>query len=300
MNDRRPRASAADDLVVEYHDWLVTERGLAASTVRNYLRDARQFLAEQDGRDLADLALSDVSSFMVHECARRTSGSAKRLACGLRSLMRYLHLAGITERELAQAVPAPKHWRGGWLPRGFSAEEVAALVTSSDRDSALGRRDHAIVVILARLGLRAAEVAALSLDDLDWVGGEITVHGKGNRTERLPLPVDVGEALVAHLEQGRPQADCRAFFLRAAGPKGARHRRRCQMWCAEGVCGPGWHLEERIGCATVPLPHWCAPADHWMRSARFCASTPASHRPHAKVDFARLGELAQPWPEGLS
>jgi site-specific recombinase XerD len=301
MKDQHRTASAADDLVADYHEWLVSERGLAASTIKYYVDDARQFLGEQDGRELADLAFSDVRAFMVRECARRTTGSARKLATSLRSLLRYLHLAGITNAELAQAVPAPKHWRGSWLPRGLSAEEVAAVVVASDRDTATGRRDYAIVVILARLGLRAAEVAALSLDDLDWSRGEIIVRGKANHTERLPLPVDVGEALVAYLRHGRPQASCRSLLLRAAGPKVGLSplavsnvvRRACVR---AGLAPQGAH-RLRHSAATALLRAGGS-MDEVSQVLRQHASQVTAH--YAKVDFDRLRTLALPWPGAVA
>lgn len=145
------------------------------------------------------------------------------------------------------------------------------LLAASDEKSGVGRRDHAILVILVRLGLRAGEVAGLSLDDVDWRAGEITVSGKGARTERLPLPVDVGEALVAYLEHGRPKTSCWALFLRADGLLGLS---------ATGVASVVWRACARAGTSAVG-PHRlrhsaattsCGPGPRSMRSARCCAT----------------------------
>jgi integrase len=147
----------------------------------------------------------------------------------LRSLLRFLFLEGHIAQRLGDAVPAvsvPK----GFLPRGLTAKVVEALLASCGTSTKVGRRDLAVRTVLSRLGLRAGEVAGLQLDELDWAHGELVVRGKGRRTERLPMPVDVGEALVAYLSSGRPKVECRAVFLRVhapIGPIGLLHRRAC-------------------------------------------------------------------------
>ena len=156
--------------------------------------------------------------YVVAQCRGRAPGSAKFLVTGLRSLLGYLFLTGRTRCQLAGAVPMVAHWGAGSLPRALSPQTVAALLASCDTATLGGRRDQAILVLLARLGLRAGEVAGLELDDLDWRAGEISVHGKGSRRERLPLPADAGEALVAYLHGGRPRAGCRKVFLRLNAP----------------------------------------------------------------------------------
>jgi site-specific recombinase XerC len=144
----------------------------------------------------------------------------------LRSFLTWLHVEGRIDQRLAQAVPAPSGPHESGLPRWLSSPELAALLAAGEVKSVVGRRDQAIVVMLVRLGLRAAEAAGLSLDDVDWRAGEITVSGKGARTERLPLPVDVSEALVAYLQHERPKTDCRALFVRADTPAGPQRSHR--------------------------------------------------------------------------
>src|ERR1035438_603091 len=163
MTDPRQTA-AAQALIEHYRDWLVAERGLATGTIRSYVPTARLFLSECSRLDLQSLTLGEVNSFVVRECRRRSTGSAKNLVKGLRSLLRYLYLEGLTDRPLAPAVPTPAGWRDN-LPRGLGADELRALLAEDGGAGPLGRRDHAIVVMLARLGLRAGEVAALGLDD---------------------------------------------------------------------------------------------------------------------------------------
>src|SRR6202521_5081032 len=171
-------SSSAVELVEDYRGWRVTERALAANTIDYYVRAARLLLWELEGRDLAELTLGEVSGFMVRHSRRLGVGSAKNLATGLRSFLGYLYLRGLSDRQLAQAVPAPPRPHGAGLPRWLSSPELVALLAASDETSEVGRRDYAILVILVRLGLRAAEVAGLSLDDIDWRAGEITVSGK--------------------------------------------------------------------------------------------------------------------------
>ena len=168
--------------------------------------------------DWATLSGRDVTRFMLAECACRGGSSARNLAAGLRSFLRFLHVEGLTAVGLAAAVPSVAGWQGRSLPTGFEPVQVRRLLECCDRDLATGRRDFAILTVLARLGLRAAEVAGMRLDDLDWRAGELIVHGKGQRDERLPLPSDVGDAVVEYLSRDRRDTECRAVFLRMLAP----------------------------------------------------------------------------------
>ncbi len=294
-----PKASCPGSnvqLVEDYRSWLVTERALAPNTVRYYVPAARLLLSDCGGRDLRDLTLADVTEFMVRHSRRLAVGTAKNLAVGLRSFLTYLHVEGVTDLQLAQAVPAPPGPHESGLPRWLGSPEVAALLAVHDDRSVLGRRDHAIVVMLVRLGLRAGEVAGLSLDDIDWHAGEIIVRGKGARTERLPLPVDVGEALVAYLKHGRPKTDCRALFLRANVPLGLS---------ASGVGGVVQRASARAGLHAIGphrLRHSAATA--MLRAGASLDEVGQVLRQrdaqviarYAKVDFVALRTLAAPWP----
>ncbi|MGH7748873.1 MAG: tyrosine-type recombinase/integrase, partial [Candidatus Dormibacteria bacterium] len=204
-----------DVLIEEYRHYLVGDRGLAAQTVRGYLAGARSFLthlAADNGLDLAGLTAEQVKDFVLAECRQRQVGSAKVLVTALRSLLRFMSFKGYTAHPLAGAVPAPAAMGGGYLPRGLAPEAVTALLASCDSSTLVGRRDLAILTVLSRLGLRAGEVTGLRLDDLDWRHGEVVVRGKGARQERLPLPVDVGEAMVAYLRV-RPSVEERTVLL---------------------------------------------------------------------------------------
>ena len=212
-----------DRLLAAYREYLHHERGLAVATVASLERVARMFLLERGeplDDALAQLSAREVTEFVIAQCTsgRFTAASAKNVTGGLRSLLRFLHLAGFTPVALADAVPSVAGWRLASLPRALDPDTVARLLGSCDRSTVIGRRDLAILTILARLGLRAGEVAKLRLEDIDWRAGELTIRGKGATTERLPLPRDVGIALVAYLRDGRPLCPLREVFLPVHAP----------------------------------------------------------------------------------
>ncbi|MGH7477952.1 MAG: tyrosine-type recombinase/integrase, partial [Longimicrobiales bacterium] len=219
-----PPLTAVEELLARYRVYLLRERGLAASTVRCYADLVRPFLAGRTrpdgGLELERLRPADVTAFVLAQSRRRRPRSAKLVVTALRSLLGFLHVDGVLARPLAAAVPSVAGWRLSGLPRGLGPAQVRGLLAACDRRTAVGRRDFAVLTLLVRLGLRAGELAALALEDVDWRRGEITVRGKGDRRERLPLPVDVGEALTAYLRPGRPLPvdGCRQLFLRARAP----------------------------------------------------------------------------------
>jgi site-specific recombinase XerD len=295
-----PPASRLDGLVEDYRQWLVTERSLASNTVRCRVADARLFLSEFADRDLGSLMLADVTGFMVRHCQRLSVENAKRLAGGLRCLLGYLYVQGLTDRDLSSGVPAPSGPHGGNFPRWLHGDDVAALLAAGATDrTARGLRDHAIVVVLARLGLRAAEVVALGLDDLDWRAGEIVIRGKGARVERLPLPVDVGEAVVAYLERGRPPSACRALFVGTNRPwRGLSYS---TIWAVvnraclgAGVAPVGAH-RLRHSAATAMLRAGASLEEIAQVLRQRSSAVTALY---AKVDFVALRTLAMPWPGG--
>jgi len=212
----------ADWLAMRFGEYLARERGLAGDSVRSYTGVARRFLAGAalgDGAGAEVLTAAGVTGFVRRECARRGVASAKATVTGLRSLLRFLYLDGQVSVPLAGAVPSAACWQLAALPRAVSPADLARLMDSCDRDSAAGRRDFAILVLLSRLGLRAGEVAALDLGDICWRQGEITVRGKGSRRDILPLPVDAGEAVASWLAGGHPrEAACPAVFVRLRPP----------------------------------------------------------------------------------
>jgi site-specific recombinase XerD len=293
-------ATAQERLLQDYAGYLVSERGLKAGTVRYYLRFARLFLSSVAGGgelDVGAITTGDVSSFLVHHCGRGSTGTAKNLVMALRSLLRYLHVAGLSATPLVGAVPAVAPWRERSVPRALAPSAVARLLESCDRRRAVGRRDYAILVVLARLGLRAGEVAALELGDIDWRSGELLVRGKGDRRERLPLPVDVGEALAGYLRRGHPRSDDRHVFLRVKAPtmglQGDGVTKVVQSACLRaGVPVVGAHrLRRANACETLRQGGSLAEVGEVLRQRS--AYTQALY---AKVDRAALAHVARPWP----
>lgn len=290
-------------LVAAYRDYLASERGLAADTVRRDVAVAQLFLSERerpDGLDLQHLTAGDVTSFVVRQCRGRRAGSPTVLVTGLRSLLRFLLVAGYTDRRLAQAVPTATAWAGGSLPRALRAEVIAAMRAGCDEHTVVGLRDLAILTVLQRLGLRAGEVASLELADVDWHHGDILVHGKGNRQERLPLPADVGEAVVAYLRR-RPRVACRALFLKVRAPisgvtrevVGQLVRAACRR---AGVPAVGPHrLRHSAATATLAAGASLGEVGQLLRQRSETVTAI-----YAKVDRNTLRTLAQPWPGGAA
>ena len=204
-----------------YERFLVNERGLSRATVENYLPIIHSFLAERfttRAVALETLTVREVHQFIVCQSQRLSRSRAKLLVTALRSFLRHLHQRGDILADLASALLPVVSWRLSGVPKSLAAEQVEAIIDSCDLSTAAGRRDRAILLLLARLGLRGGEVAAMTLDDLDWDAGVVTVSGKGQRREALPLPREVGEALVAYLRDGRPRCPTRRVFVRIRAP----------------------------------------------------------------------------------
>jgi integrase/recombinase XerD len=292
--------SAAEVLLERYRTYLVRERMLAAASVRLYLGVARRFLDDAAVCDLPieDLSAEVVCGFLRRECSRNARGSAKVTVTGLRSLLRFLYLDARTATPLAAAVAPVASWQLASLPKAISASEVTRLLNSCDRRSALGRRDFAMLTVLARLGLRVGEVAALELGDIDWRASEIVVRGKGGRQDRLPLPADVGEAVAGWLFRGRPQeAASPAVFLRLRAP----HRRLSSTGASAVVrrasrragIGPigGHRLRHTAATEMLRAGGTLNEVGQILRHSRLQTTAV-----YAKVDALALSALAQPWP----
>jgi len=290
--------------VTEYRDYLTRERGLAAATVRGYGDVARLFVsrwvAPDGGLDLSRVSAESVVAFVADEARRRSVGDAQVLVTGMRSLLRFMFLEGRIAQPLAHAVPAVSRPKG-FLPRGLGEEVVAALLASCDTSTLVGRRDLAVLTLLYRFGLRASEVAGLELDDVDWHHGELVVRGKGSRRDRLPLPVDVGEALAAYLSGGRPRIDRRALFLRVKAPIGAMSTSNVTMIVARacqraGVAGAGAHrLRHSAATAMLRAGAPLAEVGQVLRQSQI-----ATTAIYAKVDRLALRALARPWPGAVA
>lgn len=290
-----------------YRHYLTVERGLGSATARGYVDAVRPFLqgrVSPDGCDvdLEHLSAADVTAFVVARCPHQNRGAAKLTVTALRSLLGFLHVEGVIERPLAGAVPSVAGWRLAGLPKGLEPAEVRSLLTLCDRRTRNGRRDFAILTTLARLGLRAGEIAAFQLDDIDWRAGEIVVHGKGNRSERLPLPADVGEAVAAYLRRGRPaSAEGRTVFVRVKAPHRALSTGGVTQVVAAAArrAGLGQIHAHRLRhtVATQMLRAGASLSDIGQVLRHRCALTTAIY---AKVDSEALRTIARPWPGGVA
>jgi site-specific recombinase XerD len=291
-----------DVLLGRFRAYLVGERGLVVTTGRDYVDMVRPFVTSRvrpDGELDLSLTAGDVTRFVLAQAPRRGRGSAKLMVTALRSLLGFLHIDGVLAASLVGAVPSVAGWQLAGLPRGLDAGQVRALLDSCDRHTAVGLRDFAVMTMMVRLGLRRGEIARLRLDDVDWRGGQITVCGKADRRERLPLPADVGEALVAYLRRGRPVAfgDCRRLFLRTRAP----HRELTPGGVTQIVVTAA----ERAGLDPIAAHR----LRHTTATTLLRSGAPLSevgellrHRRalttaiYAKVDRDALRTIARPWP----
>jgi integrase/recombinase XerD len=288
-----------------FEHYLRNERALARATCVNYVPFIRGFLTDRFGRGpvaLSRLCAGDVVRFVQDQAPRLHLKRAKLLTSALRSFLRYARYRGEVTMDLAAAVPVVANWSMPSIPRAIGADQVRQLLASIDRRTATGRRDYAIVLLLARLGLRAGEVAFLELDDLDWNAAQVSVRGKGGQRTALPLPAEVGAAIAAYVRHGRPRSTSRRVFLRSKAPV-----RGFLSQCAIGSIIR--HALQRTG---IPAPTTGA---HQFRHAlatqmlRHGASlteigevlrhrSPETTTIYAKVDLQALRTLALPWPGG--
>jgi integrase/recombinase XerD len=286
-----------------YHDYLAKERGLSDGVIEHYLKVAHAFIShigDGEGVDWDKVGPTEVARFLVTEC-RHAPGARKALPSALRSFLRFALLEGWTTAPLAEVVPSVAAWSQSTLPRRLQPEQVRRLLASCDRGSGAGRRDYAVLALLARLGLRAGEVAGMRLGDFDWRAGEVVVRGKGRRDEKLPLPSDVGEAVSGYLVDGRPPTTERRVFLRAVAPWRALTPasvslivyRACDR---AGLPRVGAHCI-RHSAASEMLNNGASLAEvGQVLRHRSLLSTQV----YAKVDHARLACLVRPWPGGAA
>ena len=301
VHERTPIDRCAD----AYEVYLREGRALATTTVLNYVPFVRDFLRHCFGPkpvELSCLSASDVLRFVQHQAPRLHRKRAKLMTTALRSFLRYARYCGEVEIDLAAAVPVVPNWSMTTIPRAIAPDQVRQLLASIDRRSGTGRRDYAIVLLLARLGLRSGEVASLTLDEVDWVAGQLTVHGKSGRRNELPLPAEVGAAIAAYLQDGRPHSTSRFVFLRAKAPvRGFRG--------SSGVGSIVRHALQRSGLDTPSMGahqfrHGLATEMLRQGASLGEIGDVLGHRHlqtttiYTKVDIEALRKLALPWPGG--
>lgn len=293
-------------MILEYQGFLLSERSLMPSTTGRYLEVAHRFLSRRfpDGKlYLKKLQARDVTDFVLHDTSHRGRRSAQLMATVLRSFLSFLLQKGRIATNLAAVVPSIPNQRLAGVPRYLEAREVEMVLRSCDLRRKIGKRDYAIFLLLARLGLRANEVVQLTLDDIDWRAGELLIRGKGARVDRLPLLQEVGQALSDYLKNARPICSTRRLFIQCRAP-------------LEGFAGPGC-VSNLVRWALLRL-HLC-PRNRGAHVLRHSLATvmlrngaslaqigqvlrhqlPQSTEIYAKVDFHALRALALPWPGGV-
>jgi integrase/recombinase XerD len=301
VSDKSPWA----DILSRYEKHLRSERGLVTVTIINYQPFVRKFLVERFRErpfSLRKLKPSDISDFVLRHCRSMSVRRAQLMTTAFRSFFHFLFQNGELQVDLASSVPAVADWRLSTVPKYLIPEEVKRVLKACNRRTSTGRRDYAILLLLARLGLRAGEVVALQIDDIDWRAGEIVIRGKGLFHDRMPLPTDVGEALTSYLRRDRPACQTRRVFVCMKAPR-------------RGFAGPstlttivhraleranlhpifrGAHLL-RHSLATSMLRAGATMGEIGEILRHRVASTTEIY---AKVDFESLRSLAQPWPIG--
>jgi len=302
-----PLSTSAVDLIIRgFERFLLQERGLTPASVEQYLPVARRFLSHRfptENVRLKKLCAKDVTEFVLQDTASRGRRSAQLMTTVLRSFLGFLLQQGRIDSNLAASIPTVAGWRLSELPRFLEAAEVEKILRCCDRRKKVGKRDYAILLLLARLGLRAGEVACLTLEDIDWDAGELTIRGKGDRVDRLPLVQDVGKAVADYLQKARPHCQSRRVFIQCKAP---------YVGFASppnGICGivrralKRAHLCPRHQGAHL-LRH--SLATRMLGNGASLAEIGQVHRHqqiqtteiYAKVDLNALRALAQPWPGG--
>jgi site-specific recombinase XerD len=300
LGDPPEPESAVERLLIDYRKWLLTERGLAQATVLRYENLARRFLVLHpvgNGVQNGTLSGAQVVAFLLSESQRVSVGSAKGRVAELRSLLKFLFVRGLTSRLLTTAVPPVAGWRETGIPKALPAGHVQLLLDSCDRNDPVQARDYAILMLVARLGLRSIEVARLELGDIDWRGGQIILRGKASREDGMPLTSDVGRALTEYLSDVRPQTTLRSVFISCKAPRrgirpdlvGDVTRRACDR---AGLPRVGAH-RLRHTLATEMLRRGVKLVDIGQVLRHRDLATTALY---AKVDLATLRSIAQPWP----
>ena len=286
-----------------FKQYLSQERGLSAAILHTYVPVVDQFLRERFGRGstrFSELRATDLTGFIqrhVHDHSPRT---AQHMVAALRAFLRHLRLRGDITTDLAACVPTVANWSCSTLPKFLRAGQVQQVLARCDRRTSVGRRNYAILLLLARLGLRAGEVVAMTLDDINWKEGRLTVRGKGGQWADMPLPAKAGEAIAAYLRRGRPRCASRRLFIREHAPRiGFANSsaistlvKRALAHAGVGSAHTGAHVF-RHTLATEMLRHGASLGEvgQLLRHQH-----PDTTQIYAKVDLSALRQLALPWP----
>ena len=299
------QASPLDQLQASFARHLVEQRGLRPTTLEQYLFHTRRFLSERFGKgplSLGELNVQDLSRCILRQARTISPHAARCMAKALRSLLRFLQQRGDIATNLAAFVPSVAYWSLAGLPKYLTPQQIEVVLKSCEQDDVTAQRDRTILLLLARLGLRACEVVRMMLEDIDWEAGELTIRGKGGRIDKLPLPRDVGQSLAKYLKQLRPKCACRNVFIRSMAPhQGFSDSAAVDIVVQRalkraGLNPPtrGAHLF-RHGLATRMLRNGASLAEIGKILRHHSSSATAIY---AKVDLTALRTIAQPWPGG--
>lgn len=304
--DQPPVADTAQSrIVAEFRRYLLQERGLSPSTLLNYVPVVEQFLSERfrnSAPNFTMLRAPHVTGFVMRHAHRLSPMRAGLMATALRSFFRYLRHRGAIATDLAGCVPTVPNWSLSTLPRFLPADEVERTLDGCDRKTSVGRRNHAILLLLARLGVRAGEVVGLSLDDIDWNTGQITIRGKSGKSAQLPLAADVGAALAAYLRHDRPKSATRSVFLRHRAPLvgfgnsstiSSLVRRALKHAGVESAHTGAHVLRHSLATSLLRQGGSLDEIGELLRH-----QSPNTTAIYAKVDVTALHTLALPWPGG--
>jgi site-specific recombinase XerD len=303
----RQPATPQDQIFEDFCDYLQRERGLAPRSIISHLPAIRRFLSEvcpAGAGDLCKISQEDVIRYIERHAQDWSPRTGKAMCWSLRAFLRYLHHRGLNPRALADCVPSMRRWKLATLPTYLSAAQVQKALDGCDRKTVMGRRDYAILLLLAKLGLRADEVATLTLDDIDWRASEMLVRAKGRQRARMPIPPDVGAAIVAYLRNGRPKSSCRRLFVRTLAPR-VGFASGCAITMIartaldrvgiEGCAHRGAHIF-RHSLATELLRSGATLSEIGQLLRHESHDTT---RIYAKVDIDALRTLSLPWPGGV-
>jgi site-specific recombinase XerD len=303
--DRQVPPTASQIVLGQFQLYLREERGLSEATVTQYTPIVKAFLAEcfsSETPDLRRISANDIASFVQHQAERITTKYAPTVVTALRSFLRHLLHRGAIDTDLAACVPTIATWSLSKVPKFLPAGQIQRVLDSCDRETATGKRNYCILLLLARLGLRAGEVVALMLDDIDWEAGLITVRGKGRRVAQMPLPVEVGAAMADYLRQARPACSSRRVFIREKAP-------RVGFANSIAICSLVDRALKKAGVESAYRGSHLFRHTQATEMLKQGASLPEigdllrHRRPdttaiYAKVDLVSLRSIALPWPGG--
>jgi site-specific recombinase XerD len=291
--------SALPTLLNEFQDWMEVHRGVTEQTLCNYRPIVLDLLTTLGDRP-AQLEAKSLRTFILDRAHRHGKGKAKNVVTATRMFVRFLIASGRCRPGLDDAIPTIAMWRLATLPQYLPAEDVTRIITACNPSSPLGARDQAIILLMARLGLRGSDVVGLRFTDINWQDATLIVSGKSRRETRLPLPQDVGDALLHYLESARPPVDIDRVFITAIAPWGPLSRSVIRQTAARaikraGISAPTAGARVFRHSAATTMLRQGASLQTIGDILRHTSIETSAH--YAKVDIALLQQVARPWPE---